>query len=137
MASSRTVAKGIRITKEAEEYYREKPLNRIVEGLIPLFDSGKLTFDGEEVKISGDSGVHTDKMEFFFKEIEGMASFFGLSTEELTEQVYEMLNEGELTVEEGRLVAVKESWVERLEDVCHDKCIPVEKAVESVIKGLK
>lgn len=137
MASSRTVAKGIRITKEAEEYYREKPLNRIVEGLIPLFDSGKLTFDGEEVKISGDGGVHTDKMEFFFKEIEGMASFFGLSTEELTEQVYEMLNEGELTVEEGRLVVVKESWVERLEDVCHDKCIPVEKAVESVIKGLK
>lgn len=137
MASSRTVAKGIRITKEAEEYYRDKPLNRIVEGLIPLFDSGKLTFDGEEVKISGDSGVHTDKMGFFFKEIESMASFFGITTEEMTEQFFGMLNEGVLTVEEGRLVAVKESWVERLEDVCHDKCIPVEKAVESVIKGLK
>lgn len=137
MASSKTVAKGIRITNEAEEYYRDKPLNRIVEGLIPLFDSGKLTFDGAEVKISGSNGVHTGKMEHFFKEIESMASFFGISTEEMTGQFFELLNEGVLTVEEGRLVAVKESWVERFEDACHDRCIPVEKAVENAIKGMK
>ena len=137
MASSKTRIKPIRIANETADYFEGKALNRLVESVHHLLETGKMSFDGEEVKISGEKGVCTDKMEFFFKEIEGMASFFGLSTEELTEQVYEMLNEGELTVEDGRLVAVKESWVERLEDVCHDKCIPIEKAVESVIKGMK
>lgn len=88
-------------------------------------------------KISVPQNELGENLVYALKEIEGMASFFGITTEEMTEQFFEMLNEGVLTVEEGRLVAVKESWVERLEDVCHDKCIPVEKAVESVIKGLK
>lgn len=137
MASSKTRIKPIRIANETADYFEGKALNRLVESVHHLLETGKMSFDGEELKISGEKGVYTDKMSVFFKEIESMASFFGITTEEMTGQFFELLNEGVLTVEEGRLVAVKESWVERFEDACHDRCIPVEKAVESVIKGLK
>lgn len=137
MASSKTRIKPIRIANETADYFEGKALNRLVESVHHLLETGKMSFDGEELKISSEKGVYTDKMSVFFKEIESMASFFGITTEEMTGQFFEMLNEGVLTVEEGRLVAVKESWVERFEDACHDKCIPVEKAVENAIKGMK
>lgn len=140
MASTKTVSKGIRITNEADEYYRHKPLNRIVEGLIPLFESGKLEFDGEGVKICGDMGAHTQNKGDYtdvLADIESMALCFGLTLEEMTGQFCEMLNDGSLTVEGGVLQPVEEGWIENFRETCHDLCIPVEKAGESAVKALR
>jgi len=70
-------------------------------------------------------------------DIEEMALCSGLTLEKLTTEFCEMLNEGKLMVENGKLVAEKEKWAEKFEEACHDLCIPVEKAAESAIKGLK
>ena len=69
-------------------------------------------------------------------ELDGMASCLGISGNELLHQVVEGLSEGTLTVSEGKVRGYT-PWVEEFEDVCHDLCIPVEKAVERAIKDLR
>lgn len=67
-------------------------------------------------------------------EIEDMAACFDMTGDELLAQVCEMLTEGELTVERGQVRCVLPEWTERLEDICRDKGVPVEKMVEIVRK---
>jgi len=51
MASSITVVRGVRISNEAAEYFQGKPLNRIIEKLVPLLRNGEMEYDGKAVKI--------------------------------------------------------------------------------------
>lgn len=133
MASTKTKVKPIRIANETAEYFEGKPLNRIVECIHLLLENGKLVFDGEGIKIPGGASVYTNVL----GDIETMAELFGTNVGEMTEQFCEMLDDGQLTVVRGRLEVVKPEWAERFEDYCHDRDIPVEKMVESVIKGMK
>ena len=133
MASTKTVSKGIRISNEAAAYYEGKALNRMVEAMIPLLESGKLSFDGESLKISGDSGVHTEIIE----EFDEMASCSGISLDDLVSGLFTLLEDGSITIENGVLSAGTSSWASEFESVCHDLCIPVEKASEGAIKALK
>lgn len=131
MASTKTVSKGIRIANEAAEYYRDKPLNRIVESLIPLIESGEVSVEGGEVKIQCSGGVHSS---FEVEDIKSMCSLSGLPYEEAMKEVHRLMEEGILQLSSRGIDVEKPLWVESIEDVCHDKGIPVEKIVEIVRK---
>ena len=96
MASTKTVSKGIRMTNEADEYYRDKPLNRIAEALIPHLESGRIVFDGEDLKIYGVSAG-------IMGEIEEIALLYGITLESMMRQFCDLLNNGTLVVEGGVL----------------------------------
>lgn len=66
------------------------------------------------------------------EDIAAMSSLFGLTTEEMTEQFCEMLNDGRLTVNRGRLEAVMPEWAERIEETCHDRGIEVEELIKKL-----
>lgn len=136
MASTKTVSKGIRITNEAALYFDGQPLNRMVEGMIPLLESGELVYDGE-LKISGSNGVHTGNVEEIISDFDEMASCSGISLEELVGGLFSLLEEGMIVIEKGELSVVTPEWATEFENVCHDLCIPVEKASEGAIKALK
>ena len=135
MASTKTISKGIRISNEAAEYFKDKPVNRMVESMIPLLENGSLTFDGESLKISGDSGVHTT-ITAIVEEFDEMASCSGISLDDLVNGIFTLLEDGTLMIENGSIV-VSSGWASEFESVCHDMCIPVEKAAEGAIKALK
>ena len=73
---------------------------------------------------------------FDMTELEDMAGCFGMSGEELLHGVVEGLNDGVLTVENGAVKGYT-PWADEFEAVCHDLCIPVEKAAENAIKALR
>lgn len=137
MPSSKTISKGIRITNEAALYFDGMPLNRMIEGMIPLLESGELVYDGEKLKISGKSGVHTGNVEEAIGEFEEMAACCGMTTEELVGGLLSLLEEGAVVIDNGALTTAKSGWVTDFENACHDLCIPVEKAAAGAIKNLK
>lgn len=130
MASTKTISKGIRISNEAAEYFKDKPLNRMIESMIPLLENGSLTFDGESLKISG------AKITDIVEEFDEMASCSGISLDDMVNGIFTLLEDGTLMIENGSIV-VSSGWASEFESVCHDLCIPVEKAAESAIKALK
>lgn len=134
MPSSRTISKGIRITNEAALYFDGMPLNRMVEGMIPLLESGELVYDGEKLKISAKSG--TGKIDEIIGEFDEMASCCGMTLEKFVGGLFSLLEEGSIVIENG-VLSVSSGWAAEFESVCHDLCIPVEKASESAIKALK
>ena len=79
----------------------------------------------------------TPEMKAVMADIEEMALCFGITLEEMAGQFCEMLNDGSLVVEGGVLMSCDDGWVRDFKDVCHDMCIPVDKAAESAIKALK
>ena len=143
MASTRTTSKGIRITNEAAEYYADKPLNRIVEGLIPYLKDGRVAYSDGEIKINGSADVHTASAtppwvdDVYLADILNMASISGVATESLWEYLAGMLNEGELLFDNGSMRVAYPEWVENIISACHDKGLPVEKTMESVIKRIE
>ena len=66
-----------------------------------------------------------------------MAECCGVPLEDMVHQFFGMLEDGKLSFENGVMRANCEPWVEEFESVCHDLCIPVEKAAEGAIKVLK
>ena len=135
MASSKTRIKPIRIANETADYFEGKALNRIVESVHHLLESGGLEFDGEEIKICSEKGVYTENNPVL-EDIGMMAELFGIETGEMTEQFCEMLNDGLLTVSKGKLEIVMPEWAERFEETCHDRCMDVERTMEGVLKRL-
>lgn len=118
MASTKTRIKPIRIANETADYFEGKPLNRMVESLHHLIETGKVSFDGEEIKIpdgvysvttnSGNTesvysgGVNTNILNTM-TDLEEIAIMCGMTLEDLAGQFCEMLNDGTLTVEGGVL----------------------------------
>lgn len=92
MASTKTQIKAIRIANETAEYFDGKPLNRYVECLHRLAERGAVVLDGEEVK-TNDVG-----------EIAEMAEMCGMSTEEILHQFCELLEDGSLEFEGGKII---------------------------------
>lgn len=71
------------------------------------------------------------------EEMDEMAGCCGVSLEDMVHQFFGMLEDGRLSFENGVMKANGEPWVDEFKSVCHDLCIPVEKASESAIKALK
>jgi hypothetical protein len=132
MASTVTKVRPIRIANETAEYFEGKPLNRIVESLHSLMERGDIEYDGE-LKIKQSNGVYTPEIE----DMISMCSLSGLPYEEAMKEVHRLMEEGVLQLSSRGITVEKASWVERLEDVCHEKCLPIEKTVESVIKAIE
>ena len=147
MASTKTRTKTIRLANETAEYFEKLPLNRIVECVHSLLERGELELDGEGIKISSKSGVHTDIMSQTEKisssandiltDFDEMASCSGISLEELVSGLFSLLEDGMIVIENGELSVVTPEWATEFENVCHDLCIPVEKAADGAIKALK
>ena len=137
MASTKTQIKPIRIANETAEYFEGKPLNRYVECLHRLVCSGKIVLSGEEIVLPENknqkNSVYTDAM----GEFEEMASCCGMTTEELIGGLFSMLEEGEIVIENGRLMPSMPEWAERLSESCQEIGYDVDKIVDSAIKSLK
>lgn len=67
-------------------------------------------------------------------EIEEMSALCGCTLENVLNRVCEMLNDGTLMINNGEMSVGLPEWVERFEDICHDKGVPVEKMIEIVRK---
>ena len=134
MASTVTKVKPIRVANETAEYFEGKPLNRIVESLHSLMERGDIEYDGE-LKIKQSGGVYTDIPEI--ADIKSMCHLSGLGYEDAMKEVHRLMEEGVLQLSSRGIAVERPTWVERFEDVCHEKCIPVEKTVESMIKAVE
>ena len=99
MASTKTQIKAIRIANETAEYFEGKPLNRYVECLHHLTESGAVVLDGEEVKVVG---LRSD-----MGEIGKMAELCGMTLEEILHQFCELLEDGSLEYDGKKIVAAK------------------------------
>lgn len=71
------------------------------------------------------------------EDMDEMAGCCGVPLEDMVHQFFGMLEDGRLSFENGVMRANCEPWVEEFKSVCHDLCIPVEKAAEGAIKALK
>lgn len=132
MASSKTRTRTVRISNESADYFEKLPLNKVIEGVYTLISEKKATFDGENLKISEKTGLTPE-----IKEIESMANFFGLTLNEMLKKIYEGLNDGTLTIENGRIVGVPEVNLEKLEEACHERGIGMQEAIDKTVKNLR
>ena len=132
MASSTTKTKTIRIANDTADFFEGKALNRLVECVHHLIESGKMSFDGEELKIMTGNDVHTPE----YEDLKGMVEFFGMTMDDFIQQSDVALSEGVLTISDGKLVCVIPVWAEKLSDACHELGYDVEKIADSAVKSL-
>ena len=138
MASSKTVSKGIRITNEAAEYFKDKPMNRMIESMIPLLERGELSFDGETLKI--ESGVHSQKgsgIDDLASEMSEMAVCMGMEPRELTEGLFHLLEEGQITIVGKEILVELPDWAGEFEFTCQERGLEVEKVAQKAILAIR
>lgn len=108
-----------------------------IEGLV----AEGMTFSGAVHRLisenSGKSVGTPSKIEEIIEEFDEMASCSGISLDDLVSGLFTLLEDGSITIENGVLSAGTSSWASEFESVCHDLCIPVEKAADGAIKALK
>lgn len=71
------------------------------------------------------------------KEIESMAIFFGFTLDEMLKMIYNGLNDGYLTVEDGKIVGLPEVDLENLKEACHERGIGMQEAIDKTAKNLR
>ena len=71
------------------------------------------------------------------EEIDSMAKFFGMDGGELLKGVCDGLMDGNLTVENGKVVGVPEINLEKLEEACHERGIGMQEAIDKTVKSLR
>lgn len=107
-----------------------------IEGLV----AEGMTFSGAVHRLisenSGKSVGTPSKIEEIIAGFDEMASCSGISLDDLVSGLFALLEDGSITIENGVLSAGG-PWASEFESVCHDLCIPVEKAAEGAIKALK
>lgn len=133
MASTKTTTKTIRIDNETAEYFKGKPLNRAVESLCELLKSGRLTLDGEEIKLgkTSEKGQNCTHLNKDYESIAEMASLMQVSTGGLLKALNDALEEGSLYYSNGKLINPR---YEEFERACGDRNIDM--ILESVIRSL-
>ena len=138
MSSAITRIKAIRIANETADYFEGKPLNRIVECVHEMMEAGKMTFDGQEIKISGEKGVNTAKNKDLetLDDIRMMVSLCGGTLESFLDEMNERLTNGSLRMENGRMVLPRVQTGE-FEDVCRDKCLDAQSILDKATQAVK
>ena len=134
MSSTKTKTKTIRIANDTADYFSGQALNRLVESVHHMILSGELSFDGENLKISGSGSVHTSDS---YSDLISMLDFYGCSFDELICHIDTAMNQGTLTINDNKLTVVLPGWAEKLSDACHELGYDVEKIADSAIKSLK
>ena len=131
MASTRTRIKPIRVANETADYFEGKPLNRMVESLCELIQSGKIEFDGENLKVKGvytqnsaeNSSLSLNKWKIDERDLEDldtMRNFCGGSVGVMIHLFDLAVNEGVLTYDNGRFIGNSDINLSHFKDVCHD-----------------
>lgn len=87
-------------------------------------------------KSDGSMGVPS-KITDVFGEFEEMASCCGMTADELVNGLLTMLEEGEIVIENGRLMPSMPEWAMEFESTCHEKGLETEKVAEKAISALK
>ena len=65
-----------------------------------------------------------------YRELESYCDFFGVSKEEFIGEVIKSMQSGEIMYEDGRIKTYGDVDLSRFKEVCHDKGVPIEKAIE-------
>lgn len=115
MPKLNTTVKSVRIDNDKLEVLEQrlgnKSINAWLNEQIAGFVEGKPTEIPEKIEASPNKDL---------KEIESMASFFGVTTEDLLKGVCDGLTDGNLTIEKGKVVGVPDIELDRFKEVCHD-----------------
>ena len=90
--------------------------------------------EGVPTKISEKSGLTPNKD---LEEIDSMAKFFGMDGGELLKGVCDGLMDGNLTVENGKVVGVPEINLDNFKDACHEKGIDLQKALDKATQSIR
>lgn len=69
-----------------------------------------------------------------YGELESYCSFFGVEIEEFVKQLVEKITSGQIGYEDGEIVTYGDVDLSRFKEVCHDKGVPIEKAIEKCIQ---
>jgi hypothetical protein len=100
------------------------------------------TFNGAVHKIIASYGGTPNKnprecRSAAYCDIESMASLSEMSMECVYEEISRLMNDGVLMLTADRIEVEREEWVQRFEEACHDKGVPIEKVAEAAIKAIK
>lgn len=90
--------------------------------------------EGVPTKISEKSGLTPNKD---LEEIDSMAKFFGMDGGDLLKGVCAGLMDGNLTVENGKVVGVPEIDLDNLKEACHERGIGMQEAIDKTVKNLR
>lgn len=90
--------------------------------------------EGVPTKISEKSGLTPNKD---LEEIDSMAKFFGMDGGDLLKGVCDGLMDGNLTVENGKVVGVPEVNLDNFKEVCHEKGIDLQKALDKATQSIR
>ena len=90
--------------------------------------------EGVPTKISEKSGLTPNKD---LEEIDSMAKFFGMDGGELLKGVCDGLMDGNLTVENGKVVGVPEVNLDNFKEACHEKGIDLQKALDKATQSIR
>lgn len=129
MASTITRPKAIRIKNEAADYFDKLPLNKIVNSLYELMVSGRVEFDGEDLKFKGCTPTKATDI----KDIEEMATLMRVPTETLLSDFRQLLEDGVLYYSGGKLINPR---YEDFEQLCETKKQDPDKVIMNVIRQM-
>ena len=90
--------------------------------------------EGVPTKISEKSGLTPNKD---LEEIESMAKFFGMNGGDMLKGVCDGLMDGNLTVENGKVVGVPEVNLDNFKEACHEKGIDLQKALDKAAQSIR
>lgn len=146
MSSAKTVPKTIRIKNETAEYFRDKPLNRYVDGLCAYMISGEIggTDDGISVhtgKQMNEGSVHTNKQwisEKVMRDIEQMCSLYGTSVDDFMEKICKAMNDGIVAYEDGDIVVYNPEEIDlsRFKEACNAKGVECQKMIDRATQNV-
>ena len=71
------------------------------------------------------------------EEIDSMAKFFGMDGGELLKGVCAGLMDGNLTVENGKVVGIPEVNLDNFKEACHEKGIDLQKALDKATQSIR
>lgn len=133
MASTITRRKTIRIANETDDYFKDKPLNRMVECLQGLLESGRIEWNGEELIVNERAKV-PDKL---IGELEEIGGYFEMTVEDLIREFVRMVNDGEICVEDKVLYPVMPEWAEKIDERVRKEGIDGEKVAKKVLEMIE
>lgn len=134
----------VRVSEEQAERLRSS--GNVSEAIRKLID-GNVPHIQTEIKPNLDEYVPRKEYERVLKELEAKnnvpqsygelesyCSFFGVEIEEFVKQLVEKITSGQIGYEDGEIVTYGDVDLSRFKEVCHDKGVPIEKAIEKCIQ---